>query len=210
MARKGDAALERMKRRADAVRVREDHALRLYASGQTFEEITLDLADKFGTSRLSVSNTGEMVRRALARHEVSAEDIEKARTRMVVLMEEMLRTWAPLALGHGMDADMNPRMPSDKAAEVVFKTIDRYAQLTGAIKPPDKQTNIQVNVTVPADAESKRAAAMAELIREAGKLVTIEGELAKAGTSLEANQAGGGRGHQELLPPPLTISKDKP
>jgi len=208
MARKGDAALERMKRRKEAVEIREDHALQRFASGWTYEEITLDLAERFGTSRLSVSNTHEMVRRALARHEVRAEDIEAARTRMVVLMEEMLRTWAPLALGQGMDADMNPRLPSDKAAEVVFKTVDRYAQLTGAIKPPDKQTNIQVNVTVPQDADSKRAAAMQELFRETAKLVTIEGELANAGTSLDANRTGG-RGNQELLPPPPT-GKDKP
>lgn len=201
MAEKGTARLERLKRREEARLIREDHALHLFASGLTYEEITLDLAEKFGTSRTSVSNTRLMIDRAFARHTVRPEDIETARTRLRVLLEEMLRVWTPLALGRGLDADLNPRMPSDKAAEVVFKAADRYAQVTGAIKPPDKQTNINVNVLVPPDAESKRALVAQELRRERDKLVVIEGELANAGTSLDAHRGTDGR--QQLLPPPV-------
>lgn len=201
MAEKGTARLERLKRREDARRIREDHALRLYASGMTYAEITLDLAEKFGTSRLSTSNTVDMVARAFERHAVKAEDVEHARTRISIVLEEMLRVWVPLAVGQGLDADMNPRSPNDKAADVVFKAIDRYAQVTGAVKPPEKQTNISVNVSVPVDAQSKAKAALDELLREAEKLVTIEGELSNAGTSLEATR--GGITTRELLPPPI-------
>jgi len=208
MASKGTARLERLKRREEGRIVREDHALRLFAGGLTYEEITLDLADKFGTSRLSASNTIDMVARAFRRHNVRPEDIELARTRIAIVLEEMLRVWTPLALGNGLDADLNPRVPSDKAAKVVFDALDRYGQVTGAIKPPEKTTNIQVNVTVPLDAESKRAAAMADLLREAQKLVIIDGELSNAGTSLDANRHGGIT--NELMPPPVPSKKGQP
>jgi hypothetical protein len=145
VAEKGTARLERLKRREEGRVIREDHALRLFASGLTYEEITLDLADKFGTSRLSTSNTIDMVARAFKRHNVKPEDIEHARTRIAMVLEQMLRTWTPLALGQGLDADMNPRTPSDKAAKVVFDALDRYGAVTGAIKPPEENHQYHPN-----------------------------------------------------------------
>jgi hypothetical protein len=140
VAEKGTARLERLKRREEGRVIREDHALRLFASGLTYEEITLDLADK--------------------------------------------------------------------AAKVVFDALDRYGAVTGAIKPPEKTTNITLINQIPPDADSKRKAAQAELLREAAKLVTIEGELANAGTSLHANR--GADAHQSLLPPPPLLGKENP
>lgn len=202
MASKGTAQLERLKRREDARIVREDHALKLYASGLTFSEITLQLADTFGTSRTSSSNTMEMVRRALRRHTVGPEDVDNARARMLASLDVLLEAWMPRALGQALDpTTLQVVPPNDKAATVVLGILDRYAQVTGAVKPPERSTNIQVNVTVPDDAESKRAGVMEQLRRESAKLHVIDGELANAGTSLEANRHGGIS--NELMPPPV-------
>ena len=209
MASKGTGQLERLKRRAEGREVREDHALILYASGKTYAEITLDLAEKFGTSRHSTSNTIDMVARAFRRHNVKPEDVDRARTRIAITLEEILRVWTPLALGHGLDADLQPRVPSDKAAKVVFDALDRYGAVTGAVKPPEKTTNITVINQVPPDADSKRAAALEELLRESRKLTVIDGELASAGTSLEANRDAGG-GISQLMPSPVPTKKGQP
>lgn len=201
MASKGTAQLERLKRRADAREVREDHALKLYASGLTFTEITLDLADTFGTSRTSASNTIEMVRRALRRHAVGPEDVDLARSRMLASLDVLLEAWMPRAIGQTLDADLNPMPPSDKAATVVLGILDRYAQVTGAVKPPERSTNITVINQVPPDADSKRHSVMEELRREATKLTVIDGELANAGTSLEAHRGGEGVANQLMSSP---------
>lgn len=209
MAAKGTAQLERLKRREDARQYREDEALRYYASGLTLAEITGQLSGAFGTSRTSVSNTGEMIRRALRRHSVGPEDVDMARSRMLASLDVLLEAWMPLALGQGLDADLRPRNPSDKAATIVLGILDRYAQVTGAVKPPERSTHITVITTVPTDAESKRLTAMDEIRREAQKLVIIDGELAHAGTSLEANRHGGGITN-ELMPSPVPKKEKKP
>lgn len=208
MATKGTARLERMKRRAEGVQVREDYALEKYAAGLTIVEITAKLAEVFGTSGLSVSNTWEMVRRSLRRHSVNPDDVDIARAKITLHLEKLLEVWLPRSLGHVVLPDGSQLPPSDKAATVVLQTLDRYAQVTGAVKPPEKTTNIQVNVAVPMDADGKRQAVMEELRREAAKLVVIDGELANAGTSLAANRQDGG-GRQALLPPP-DPTKEKP
>lgn len=202
MAGKGTAQLERLKRREDARVVREDHALKLYASGLTFADITNELADTFGTSRSSTSNTIEMVRRALRRHAVGPEDVDLARSRMLSSLDVLLEAWMPRAIGQAIDPATGLLLPpSDKAANIVLGTLDRYAQVTGAVKPPERSTNITVINAVPTDADSKRTSAMDELRREAAKLVTIDGELANAGTSLDANRHGGIT--NELMPAPV-------
>lgn len=209
MASKGTARLERLKNRAEAREVREDHALKLYASGLTLAEITLQLADTFGTSRTSASNTGEMVRRALRRHTVGPEDVDMARSRMLASLDVLLEAWMPRAIGQALDPNnLTPIPPSDKAAAVVLGILDRYAQVTGAVKPPERNTNITVINGIPDDAQSKRASAMDELRREAAKLITIDGHLADAGTSLEATRNGGTT--HELMPSPVPTKKGQP
>lgn len=192
--------IERRRRREEARDVRDDEALRLYASGLSFEEIAIELSRTFGTSPTSVSNTYLMIRRALTRHHVNTEDVDTARVRVITHLEALLHTWMPRALGNALDAQLQPVAPSDKAAGIVLQTLDRYAQLTGAVQSVGQTTNIAVSVTVPADADDKRRLVMDSLRREADKLRIVDVELASAGTSLE--HAGGNNPRQEQLPPP--------
>lgn len=208
MAERGTARLERLKRREEGRHEREDFAVVAYAGGKTIQEITMELAVTYGTSAKSATNTWEMIRRGLARHHIDPEDTAIARARITVLLEQLIAKWSPYALGLTFHEDGSPRLPSDKAATILLNTLDRYGQVTGAIKPPDKSTHINVLVQVPADAEGKRVVAQEEIRREAAKLVTIDGELANAGTSLEANRHGGGIANQ-LMPPPVP-KKEKP
>lgn len=207
---KDNAKIQRMRVRADTVRVREDFALAKYAAGATIVDITLALADTFGTSVTSVSNTWEMTQRALRRHAVKPEDVEAARARILLHLDKLLEAWLPRALGLTQAPDGSLMPPSDKAATIVLQTLDRLGQVTGAIKPPEKPTNINVNVIVPADAESRRHAALDELRREAAKLIVIDGELTGAGTSLEATRTADHPDRQALLPPPAPIRKEQP
>lgn len=200
MATKDSSAVKRLRLREEGRRVRDDFALRLFASGLTHPEIAVELASEFGTSPASVSNTHLMVQRALQRHAVESQDVELARSRALVTLERLLEAWAPLAVGQGLDSQLQPRLPSDKAAEILLKTLDRWTALTGAVRPADNRTQINLSVTVPVDAASKRLRAMEELQREAEKLRTIEGELAAAGTSMDVHSRADQ--HSTLLPPP--------
>lgn len=202
-----DAKTRRAVTRKQALNYRDDHALKLFASGLRIKDIAYELHEVFGTSVKSESNVWEMVRRALDRHAVDLPTVDQARVRYLLHLDELLSTWLPLSLAGRQDNDGNQLPPSDKAAEITLKVLDRIGAATGAITPPRSgDTNLTVNVVVPPDAESKRMAIIADLQREATKMLTVEGHLADAGTSLAARQ--GGERDTGLIPPPPQITKE--
>lgn len=103
----------------------------LYARGQTQAEIGAAIGVAQPT--VSVLLSKALIRRANEDPVTGA----KARALLTERWEALLRAWMPLALG----TDTDP--PNEKAADVVLRTLDRLAKVSGIeIAPPVQNTFI--------------------------------------------------------------------
>jgi hypothetical protein len=198
--RKENAQAARRRLRKEAALVREEMLLRLFARGLTMGQIADEMADEYGSC--SVSHLYEMLPRALARlaERLDEQTVGQARALYVMRLETMLSAWMPAALGGRLDDNGVALPPDARIAELALKAADRIAEVTGGRERP-KRGDINVNITLPPDVDSARAAIMAELLKERSKHEAIEGQLATVGTDL--GQLTGGTPEHDEMPPPI-------
>jgi hypothetical protein len=184
-------------RRVKAAIERENRVLGMIVAGKTSNQIAEEVGCHPGTVR-------GIVDRGLARRaEEMSPIIERARELHVERLTGLFAAWHPLATGtYEVDGLYPP--PDVRAAEILIKIMDRLAAVSAGIKPPVSQTTTINNllVTIPDDAGTARNTILAQLAATAAKLNVVDGELADAGTSVEA-LTGQAEYDARPLPPPL-------
>lgn len=199
------AAARRRNMRIEARAAMADAALRAYAASADYTEALGRLADEFPhLGRTSVVVVKDLVREALDNRRIATEEqVGLVRSRILAHLDALLVTWMPLAAGTALDpTNLQQLPPSVKAAELVLKQLTLYAELSG-VKAGQvvNATQINVNVQIPADAPGKRDIALARLADEAAKQQVIDGELARAGTSIDQARGTDRTGEDRILSP---------
>lgn len=164
----------------------EDAALQLFVEGLTVAQIAASL-------RHSREHAYDLVERALTRRaeEVAPEVVDNARVLYTEGLRRLYESWMPRALGSEARVDPNTGPqdavpPSDRAAEMVLKILDRLAAVNGVQGPP-KRVEMDVTVHTPADIHSARDEILASLNTIRDKSTVIDGHLAAAGAQLRDN-----------------------
>lgn len=174
---KPDAEIERTVKKtySRAITEIERRALDLLVAGASYDQIGTIL----GFSRTSAFNT---IAKAMAKR---ADEFRASHTyeRAVVLhldrLDRLFAKWLPLALGSGGIP------PSDKAAEIVLKVMERQDKILGLSAPQKVEQTTTVVVTTE-QLESRRTALLDGLAEVEQRRRQIEGEFRETPTEPEA------------------------
>lgn len=193
---------------------REHRALTLLVKGHSQKAIALELD-------MSESGTSYLIRRALQRRaEALGPTIEHARVILLERYERMLERWWPLATGDYVDPESESGLavPSKPAAEVVLKILADMAKVLGVdrmapgangtpLPDPDPANpppagDIHLHFHGEGERQKAESDILATLQRMREKQHTIDGELAKVGTT--QNELTGRERNDKPGPPPRT------
>ena len=205
--RRGGASLQ-----DNATIEREHRALTLLVKGHSQKAIALQLD-------MSESGTSYLIRRALQRRaEALGPTIEHARVILLERYERMLERWWPLATGDYVDPEQESgeATPSKPAAEVVLKVLADMAKVLGVDRmppgangtpvpdPDDAPSTGDIHLHFHGQGERQKAESdiLATLARMRQKQDTIDGELAKVGTT--QSELTGRERNDKPGPPPRT------
>jgi hypothetical protein len=195
----GTARHARQVRRTEAAVIREDFALRMFASGETVADIAAALSRTFNISAHQGS-VYRLIRRGLA-HKAAQQPEYVANARQMLLdrYDRMFEAHMPLAVG------TTTGVPDVRSADLVLKVLDKIAEICGVkVAPPVVEQHTTFNITVPGEADRARADILSALARERDKHEVVEGHLAAAGTGLR-ELTGGVVENDRLGPPPGVI-----
>lgn len=182
-ARKGGVTL-----RDNATIEREHRALTLLVKGHSQKAIALEL-------EMSEAGVSYLIRRALEmRAKALAPYVEEARTLLIERWERLLERWWPLATGDYVDpeAESGQSVPSPVAFDKVHKILIEIAKLTGADRfappapnpdQPPSGGGIHVHIHTQSEREVLQSKAISQLRAMRTKQDTIDGELARVGTT---------------------------
>lgn len=189
----------RTKTRRSVAVIREYRALELYVAGLRQVEI----AKEIGVASGSIPG---IIKRGLHRMATElAPDVEMARQRYVMQLEQLLRAWWPLATGTYMDDETGQCAPPDfRAATMAVQLIDKLAMATakGVVEPAHTTNSVTVNVQLDGKLDVERRKILDQLDGIATKMQVVDGELAGANASL-AQLTGAEPADATPEPPPV-------
>lgn len=187
---------------------RENRALEMVVKGMTTRAIAAQL-------EMSPGAVSVLIRRALEyRAKAIGPTAEAALGLILERYERLLERWWPLATGDYVDPDtqVSENAPSPRALDAVLKILAQQTDLITRLVTASRQAGpepatgntfiggIHAHSAQPAEREQAIDAVLGILTATRDKHVTIEGQLAKARTSL--TELDGGTADDRPGPPP--------